>query len=50
MGRLIHLANLPLRLVRPKFRENITEAVFKTIPSVTKVRQLVFPLSVAAQA
>lgn len=38
MGRLVHLANLPLRLVRPKVRENITEAVFKTIPSVTKVR------------
>ncbi|GAQ87089.1 mitochondrial ribosomal protein L23 precursor [Klebsormidium nitens] len=53
MGRLVHLANLPLRLVRPKFRENITEAVFKTIPSVTKIEiraflQKVYGLEIAS--
>eukprot|EP00897_Mesotaenium_endlicherianum_P009466 jgi/Mesen1/8548/ME000484S07927 len=37
MGRLIHFANVPLRLMMPKTRENITEVAFKTIPSMTKV-------------
>lgn len=37
MGRLIHFANVPLRLMPPKSRENIREVVFRTVPSMTKV-------------
>ncbi|CAI7742213.1 unnamed protein product [Closterium sp. NIES-53] len=37
MGRLVHFANIPLRIVRPESLENIKEVVFRTIPSVNKV-------------
>jgi hypothetical protein len=39
LGRIIHFANLPLKLVLPKSRENITEVAFKTIPSASKVNK-----------
>lgn len=38
VGRIIHFANLPLKLLLPSSRENITEVAFKTIPSASKVR------------
>lgn len=38
VGRIIHFANLPLRLLLPNSRENITEVAFKTVPSASKVR------------
>lgn len=38
-GRIIHLANLPLRLLLPNSRENINEVAFKTVPSASKVRR-----------
>ena len=38
MGRLIHLASLPLRIVPPASLENIKELVFRTVPSANKVR------------
>ncbi|GJP47361.1 hypothetical protein CLOM_g6561 [Closterium sp. NIES-68] len=37
MGRLVHFANIPLRIVRPESLENIKEVVFRTVPSVNKV-------------
>ena len=37
VGRIIHFANLPLRLLLPNSRENITEVAFKTVPSASKV-------------
>ena len=37
VGRIVHFANLPLKLLIPSSRENITEVAFKTIPSASKV-------------
>eukprot|EP00271_Cylindrocystis_brebissonii_P010402 TRINITY_DN26583_c0_g1_i1.p1 TRINITY_DN26583_c0_g1~~TRINITY_DN26583_c0_g1_i1.p1 ORF type:complete len:116 (-),score=28.05 TRINITY_DN26583_c0_g1_i1:241-588(-) len=37
MGRLIHFANIPLRLMLPATRENITTVAIKTLPSVNKI-------------
>ncbi|CAM6034464.1 unnamed protein product [Sphagnum compactum] len=37
LGRIIHFANLPLKLLLPKSRENITEVAFKTVPSASKI-------------
>lgn len=37
VGRIIHFANLPLKLLLPSSRENITEVAFKTIPSASKI-------------
>jgi len=37
VGRVIHFANLPLKLLLPSSRENITEVAFKTIPSASKI-------------
>eukprot|EP00850_Spirogloea_muscicola_P000337 SM000001S04739 [mRNA] locus=s1:1899349:1900509:- [translate_table: standard] len=34
--RVVRLANVPLRLMMPKAVENITEVVFRTVPSATK--------------
>ena len=46
VGRIVHFANLPLKLLLPSSRENITEVAFKTIPSASKVRNLI-PCSAA---
>lgn len=35
--RVVHFANLPLKLVMPSSRENIKEVAFKTIPSASKI-------------
>ncbi|XP_057841117.2 uncharacterized protein LOC131050841 [Cryptomeria japonica] len=35
--RVIHMANLPLKLVMPSSLENIKEIAFKTIPSASKI-------------
>eukprot|EP00252_Welwitschia_mirabilis_P022624 TRINITY_DN6177_c0_g1_i1.p1 TRINITY_DN6177_c0_g1~~TRINITY_DN6177_c0_g1_i1.p1 ORF type:complete len:169 (+),score=29.16 TRINITY_DN6177_c0_g1_i1:228-734(+) len=35
--RIIHFANLPLKLVMPSSTENIKELAFKTIPSASKI-------------
>eukprot|EP00245_Coleochaete_scutata_P017949 TRINITY_DN9076_c0_g1_i1.p1 TRINITY_DN9076_c0_g1~~TRINITY_DN9076_c0_g1_i1.p1 ORF type:complete len:115 (-),score=24.14 TRINITY_DN9076_c0_g1_i1:185-529(-) len=37
LQRLVHLANLPLKLILPESRENITQVAFRTIPSATKI-------------
>ncbi|XP_024386517.1 uncharacterized protein [Physcomitrium patens] len=37
VGRIVHFANLPLKLLLPNSRENITEVAFKTIPSASKI-------------
>jgi hypothetical protein len=35
--RVIHFANLPLKMLLPKSLENIKEVAFKTVPSASKV-------------
>ncbi|CAM6085773.1 unnamed protein product [Calypogeia fissa] len=37
LGRFIHFANLPLRLLLPKTLDNVKEVAFKTIPNASKV-------------
>ncbi|CAM6084540.1 unnamed protein product [Calypogeia fissa] len=37
LGRFIHFANLPLRLLLPKTLDNVKEVAFKTIPSASKI-------------
>ncbi|BBM99732.1 large subunit ribosomal protein L23 [Marchantia polymorpha subsp. ruderalis] len=37
LGRVIHFANLPLKLLMPNQRENIKEVAFKTVPSASKI-------------
>ncbi|KAL2651593.1 hypothetical protein R1flu_019721 [Riccia fluitans] len=36
-GRVIHFANIPLKLLMPNQRENIKEVAFKTVPSASKI-------------
>lgn len=35
--RIIHLANMPLRLMLPASRDNITEFSLRTVPSASKI-------------
>ncbi|CAM6090836.1 unnamed protein product [Calypogeia fissa] len=37
LGRFIHFANLPLRLLLPKTLDNVKEVAFKTVPSASKI-------------
>lgn len=39
LGRVIHFANLPLRMLLPKSLDDVKEVAFKTIPSASKVRK-----------
>ena len=40
--RVVHFANLPIKLLMPSTFTNITEISLKTIPSATKVQLFYF--------